>query len=86
VVADPDLTEAEVVLRPGDALVLYTDGVTEARNPAGLFGEDRLLDVLGAAAGRTADAIAGALDEAVRAHRAGSDDDLAILVIQVARR
>lgn len=84
VVADPEPTEAEVVLHPGDAVVLYTDGVTEARNPGGLFGEERLLEVLGAASGGTAEVIAGALDDAVRAHRSGRDDDLAILVIQVA--
>ena len=84
VVADPEVTEAEVDLAPGDAVVLYTDGVTEARNLSGLFGEERLLEVLAAAAGGSAEEIAGALDDAVRAHRAGGDDDLAILVIQAA--
>jgi sigma-B regulation protein RsbU (phosphoserine phosphatase) len=35
--------EAEVTLGPGDTLVLYSDGVTEAENEAGEdFGEDRL--------------------------------------------
>ena len=34
-------------LYPGDTLVLYTDGATEASNVAGEeFGEDRLLEVL----------------------------------------
>jgi serine phosphatase RsbU (regulator of sigma subunit) len=34
-------------LYPGDTLVLYTDGATEASNPAGdEFGEDRLLEAL----------------------------------------
>lgn len=33
-------------MSPGDALFLYTDGATEARCPDGLFGEDRLLEVL----------------------------------------
>jgi Stage II sporulation protein E (SpoIIE) len=34
-------------LEPGDLLALYTDGVTEARNPAGdFFGEARLVDFL----------------------------------------
>lgn len=29
----------------GESLLLYTDGVTEARSPAGMFGTDRMLDV-----------------------------------------
>jgi serine phosphatase RsbU (regulator of sigma subunit) len=38
---------AEVVLAPGDTLVLYTDGITEARGADGEeFGEARLLDTL----------------------------------------
>jgi serine phosphatase RsbU (regulator of sigma subunit) len=35
--ADAIFQEHELVLEPGDALVLYTDGVTEAKNPAGEF-------------------------------------------------
>ncbi len=35
---------AKIELKPGDVLVLYTDGVTEAANPDDeLFGEDRLI-------------------------------------------
>jgi serine phosphatase RsbU (regulator of sigma subunit) len=38
---------AEVMLTPGDTLVLYTDGITEARNIDGEeFGESRLVDTL----------------------------------------
>jgi len=38
---------AEAQLAPGDTLVLYTDGITEAANPAGEeFGEDRLIEIL----------------------------------------
>ncbi len=39
-------------LAPGEALVLYTDGVTEARRDGELFGERRLLEALGAHDGR----------------------------------
>jgi len=40
-------TVAEAQLAPGDILVLYTDGITEAANPDGEeFGEERLLNLL----------------------------------------
>jgi sigma-B regulation protein RsbU (phosphoserine phosphatase) len=43
VLDDETFGEAEVELRPGDQMILYTDGVTEAFNPAGeMFGEERL--------------------------------------------
>ena len=39
--------QAEIDLRRGDCLVLFTDGVTEARNADGSeFGEDRLQELL----------------------------------------
>jgi serine phosphatase RsbU (regulator of sigma subunit) len=48
VVNDLRFEEIEVGLQKGDRLVLYTDGLTEARNAEGeLFGEDRLVGVIG---------------------------------------
>ena len=39
--------DEEVTLKPGESLILYTDGITEARDPSGLFfGEERLLESL----------------------------------------
>lgn len=84
VVRRPSLVEVELRLHPGDAIVLYTDGVTEARGVDGLFGDDRLVEVLSSLAGRSADEIAAGLDDAVRSHRSGGDDDIAILVVQAA--
>ena len=40
---DETYHERTVVLAPGDRMIFYTDGITEARDPAGmLFGDDRL--------------------------------------------
>ena len=43
----PFLEEHDVELEPGDAMVLYTDGITEAKNPQGVqYNLDRLRDML----------------------------------------
>ena len=42
----------EIRLQPGDSIYLYTDGVTEARNPDGkLYGDNRLLGFISDMAG-----------------------------------
>lgn len=44
---DDEVQPAELALQPGDRVLLYTDGVVEARSPAGEeFGLDRLVDLL----------------------------------------
>lgn len=44
---DPDLDIAEELLEPGDRLLLFTDGVTEARDHSGaMFGDDRLAELM----------------------------------------
>lgn len=41
------ITDEETTLKPGESLILYTDGITEARNKDGaFFGEERLLEIL----------------------------------------
>jgi serine phosphatase RsbU (regulator of sigma subunit) len=68
-------------LAPGDMLVLYTDGVTEARRSGELFGEDRLVETL-AGAGPTVEDAVRAVEEAITAfgdHQRA--DDVAILAI-----
>ena len=83
---DPHLsTDASVVLQPGDRVVLYTDGVTEARRDSELFGSERLVDLLArtpAAAGarRTADAI---VEAAVDFQDGRTADDIAVVVLGV---
>ncbi len=85
--ADVRVTDRSGELRPGDALVLYTDGVTEARREGEMFGEERLRDLVGRHAGRGADEIAEAIEGAVEAFHGGPlADDLAVLVLRVLDR
>ncbi|MFC4148980.1 SpoIIE family protein phosphatase [Micromonospora mangrovi] len=74
---------ADVPLGPGDALVFYTDGVTERRRGRELFGIDRLRDAAVPLAGYSADVVAArlratAIGFSVEAPR----DDIAILVLR----
>ena len=79
------IEEVAHVLQPGDALVLYTDGITESRRGEELFGEDRLLTAVAAATTGTAEHLADAVLAAVDAFRVGpSEDDVALLVLKVA--
>lgn len=51
VAEDASWEQATIQMDPGDVLVLYTDGVTEAQDAGGtLFGDERLLAVLGSSA------------------------------------
>lgn len=81
--ADGRFRTAEAVLGPGDALLLFTDGVTDARDPAGdFFGDERLLRGL-------AEPVAGPADlldriEARMKHHVGAADqydDITMLAV-----
>lgn len=82
VVPAPRLVDVEVELEPGDAVVIYTDGVTEARRGTELFAEGRLMATLAALQGADADGIAQGIVDAVNDFAEGSNDDRAILVIR----
>ena len=75
----------ELLLQPGDSLVLYTDGVNEAFNEdEECFGNPRLLDELAAYTGVAAEAASRGLLKSVRdfAGAATQSDDIAILVLR----
>ncbi|GAA4692733.1 hypothetical protein GCM10023215_32370 [Pseudonocardia yuanmonensis] len=83
----PDLALRETPLRldPGDILVLYTDGVTEARGVDGFYGVERVRALVGAPGPWTADSLADALLADVVAFQQGTlRDDVALLVVEVA--
>jgi serine phosphatase RsbU (regulator of sigma subunit) len=82
-VFDKPYQEAVFTLQPGDTLVLYTDGVTEARNPAGeLYGVERLHKAL-AAAPQDVEALGAALLADVKKFAADRPptDDLALVCV-----
>jgi phosphoserine phosphatase RsbU/P len=76
----------ELKLNPGDLLLLYTDGVTEALNAQEeCYGNDLLLQDASSFAGQSAPEVADNLLQKVRAfaHKAPQSDDIAILALRV---
>jgi serine phosphatase RsbU (regulator of sigma subunit) len=74
---------AEVQLAPGDILVLYTDGITEAENADGEeFGASRLLDTLGSHTHLPVGQLLQAVVEAVQQFSSGSEqqDDITLVI------
>ncbi|NJO55281.1 MAG: serine/threonine-protein phosphatase, partial [Rhodospirillales bacterium] len=74
-----------VGLRPGDVLVLYTDGVTEAMSAdRRLFTLDRLLGYLSEQPARSASVLADRIKAAVKAFEAGArqSDDLTLVILR----
>jgi phosphoserine phosphatase RsbU/P len=77
------VTESAAALGPGDMVVLYTDGVTEAHEGEAFFGETGIAGVLAASAGRPAQAVADAIVAAALAFQHGpARDDIAVVVVR----
>jgi sigma-B regulation protein RsbU (phosphoserine phosphatase) len=77
--------QATVRLEPGDTLCLYTDGVSEAMNPAGEeWGEKRIEEMLLASGGKSVGDLKEAFVAAVTefAGTAGQSDDITLLFLR----
>ena len=82
---DLDLHDTRLQLRAGDAIILYTDGVTEARSHVNreLYGDQRLIELLARPANLTAAQTATTILKATRAFSGGIvNDDAAVLVLK----
>ncbi len=70
-------------LAPGDVLLIYTDGITDARNEGRFFGRDGLSEVLAANAEGSEEFIVGAVLAAASDVAAGQlHDDAAVVVVK----
>jgi integral membrane sensor domain MASE1 len=82
--ADPQLVDTTVELQPGDCVLLYTDGLTDAYAPAHTLGpadvESLLASCAGFSAGDVAEHIYGAV---LGFSRSEPRDDIALLVLRI---
>jgi serine phosphatase RsbU (regulator of sigma subunit) len=87
--ANVALEERTVALRPGDAVVLYSDGITEAANATGeQFGVERLKAAVAEGASLPAAALAQDILDAVEAFRGkvAREDDVTVVVLRALPR
>jgi sigma-B regulation protein RsbU (phosphoserine phosphatase) len=75
-----------ITLAPGDLLVIYTDGVTEANDAAGdEFGEARLIETVRACRSLAPEDLVAAIQKAVQKFSSGEQSDDLTMVIARAR-
>jgi sigma-B regulation protein RsbU (phosphoserine phosphatase) len=77
--------QSTLQMEPGDVLLVFTDGVTEAMDTNDkLYGDDRLFDVLKAVPESNARSLVDGVNESVAAFAAGAEqaDDITMLAVQ----
>lgn len=82
ILPNPKFHDVRVPMHPGDALVLFTDGVTEGRRDREFYGEARLVDTVERHAGSAASICRGVLEEVVEFQRDVARDDIVVLAVQ----
>ncbi|MEW6338135.1 MAG: SpoIIE family protein phosphatase [Acidobacteriota bacterium] len=85
IVPDARWAARDELLEAGDAVVMYSDGITESFAPNDEeFGTDRVAATLGRLAGKSPEEIGDGLLDAAARHREGreADDDVTLLVVQ----
>ncbi len=79
------LSETEIDLAPGDLLLFYTDGVTDAVAPSGeRFGDERLMTTIAAARSGSAQEVVATIRDRVQAFQGTAEpaDDLTLVAVR----
>ena len=78
-----DYFSREIPMESGDLVVMYTDGLAEARQGSSQFGEDRIIKAAERELNAAPDVLCKALLDAAKDHAGGIiDDDTAIMAIR----
>nr|CTQ89711.1 Serine phosphatase RsbU, regulator of sigma subunit [Kibdelosporangium sp. MJ126-NF4] len=80
---DARFVSVELRLAPGDTLLLYTDGLIEARTPHGRYSEQALREYVAGFTSTTASTLVERLTELLAGFGSGLDDDTALLALSV---
>jgi sigma-B regulation protein RsbU (phosphoserine phosphatase) len=85
VLPEASYQQSSLAFNPGDRLLFYTDGITEARSPAGEeFGEDRLARVAAESDGLAAEALKDRILDRLKTFTGGAFDDDSTLIVVAA--
>ncbi|MCD6120071.1 fused response regulator/phosphatase [bacterium] len=85
-IPDYRFIEHKTSIEPGEKLVIYTDGLVEARNPSGdLFGEERLEKILKSESGKSLETFVGAIEAGLTEFRENAPvlDDISLIVAEI---
>jgi sigma-B regulation protein RsbU (phosphoserine phosphatase) len=82
VLRSPRFHDSELVLRPGDAIVLYTDGVTEDRRGKAFYGEDRLKASIMRNCGSAPALVDGIVADVLSFQLGNPRDDIALVAVR----
>lgn len=85
IVREDSFSQVELALQPGDTIVMYSDGLTDAQNFENeLYGEDRIVAVLDRVGGRPLEDILEALRDDAFRHMNGRDlfDDMTLVAVR----
>jgi serine phosphatase RsbU (regulator of sigma subunit)/anti-sigma regulatory factor (Ser/Thr protein kinase) len=85
VIEDQDLRLESITIEPGEALIGFSDGITEAMDPThSMFGEERLMTTLAANVGATAEALVREVVDAVDTFVMGAaqSDDITVMILR----